>query len=123
MIVNADKFQVILIDKRMQDHTNEAVQIEEKRIKAVPSVKLLSIQIDDNLSFNLHISKNCNFAVNQLNAMIRLRNSLTFNVKEALINGYFISSFNYCTLVWMFSPAKSLKRVENLQKRAVRFFL
>ena len=29
MIVNADKFQVLLIDKRQQDHGNEIVQIEE----------------------------------------------------------------------------------------------
>ena len=27
MIVNVDKFQVLLIDKRKQDHTDEAVQI------------------------------------------------------------------------------------------------
>ena len=33
MIVNVDKFQVLLIDKRKQDHTNEVVQIEEQGIK------------------------------------------------------------------------------------------
>ena len=71
--------------KRKQDHTNEVVKIEEQSIKAVPSVELLSTEIDDKLSFNLHFSKICNSAVNQLNAMTRLRNFMTFNVKEALI--------------------------------------
>ena len=65
MIVNADKFQVLLIDKRKHHHTNEVVQIEEQRIKGV---ELLGIEIDDKLSFNLHISKICNSAANQLNA-------------------------------------------------------
>ena len=38
-----------------------------------------------------------------------------------LINSYFYSNFNYCTFVWMFSSAKSLNKVESLQKRALRF--
>ena len=29
--------------------------------------------------------------------------------------------FNYCPLVWMFSSASSLKKIENLQKRALGF--
>ena len=32
-----------------------------------------------------------------------------------------MSNFNYCPLVWMFSIATSLKKIENLQKRALRF--
>ena len=49
MIVNADKFQVLLIDKRKQDHMNEVVQIEQQNTKAVPSVELLGIEIGDKL--------------------------------------------------------------------------
>ena len=32
-----------------------------------------------------------------------------------------MANFNYCPLVWMFSNAISLKKIENLQKRALRF--
>ena len=32
-----------------------------------------------------------------------------------------MANFNYCPLVWMFSSASSLKKIENLQKRAPRF--
>ena len=45
MIVNADKFQVLLIEKRKHCHTNEVVQIEEQSIKGV---ELLGIETDDN---------------------------------------------------------------------------
>ena len=34
-----------------------------------------------------------------------------------------MSNFNYCSLVWMFSPAKSLNRIENIQKGVLRFLL
>ena len=90
-------------------------------IKLVSSVELLGIQIDDKLNFNLHISKICKSAANQLNALIRLKQFLSFHAKEVLINSYIISNFNYCPLVWMFSSTQSLNKIENLQKRALRF--
>ena len=34
-----------------------------------------------------------------------------------------MSNFNYCCLVWKFSSAQSLNKIENLQKRALRFLL
>ena len=70
MIVNPDKFQVIIIDKKKGDHTNENVVIDNKQIKTVSSVELLGIQLDDKLNFSTHISNICKSAVNQLNALI-----------------------------------------------------
>ena len=32
-----------------------------------------------------------------------------------------MANFSYCLLVWMFSNAVSLKKIEGLQKRALRF--
>ena len=32
-----------------------------------------------------------------------------------------MANFNYCRLVWMLSSASSQKKIENLQKRALRF--
>ena len=37
------------------------------------------------------------------------------------MNSYFMAIFNYCPLVWMFSSASSLKKIENLQKRTLGF--
>ena len=55
-----------------------------------------------------------------LNALIRLKQFLSFEAKKVLVNSYFYSNFNYCPLVWMFSSAKSLNKIESLQKRALR---
>ena len=55
MTVNPGKFQSIITDKKKQDHTKETFEIGDKAIEASPSVKLLGVQIDDNLNFNLHI--------------------------------------------------------------------
>ena len=83
-------------------------------------VRLLGVQLDDKLNFSLHVSNICKSAANQLSALIML-NNLCFEGKRVSINTYFMSNFNYCPLVWMFSNARSLKKIENLQKRTLRF--
>ena len=121
MIVNPGKFQGIIIDKKKQYHTAEYISIDQKNIKTSSSVKLLGVHIDDKLNFNLHITKICRSAGNQLNVLIRFRIILNFEEKKTLINSNLDSSFNYCPLVWIFSIAKSSNKVESLQKRALRF--
>ena len=121
MIVNPGNFQAIILDKKKNNHTQEIIKIGKNVVKVKSSVKLLGVQIDSELNFNLHIANICRSAANQLNAPIRLKNFLGFQEKKVLINSYFYSNFNYCPPVWMFSHAKSLKKVEALQKRALRF--
>ena len=118
LIVNPWKFQGIIIDKKKQNHTVEYISIDHKNIKTSSSIKLLGVHIDNKLNFNLHITKICRSAANQLHALIRLRMFLYFEEKKTLINSY--SNFNYFPLAWMFSSAKSLNKVESLQKRALR---
>ena len=66
MKVIADKFKVLLIEKRKQYHPSEVVRTSEQSIKPVPSVELLDIKVDDKLSCKLHSSKICYSAANQL---------------------------------------------------------
>ena len=95
MMVNPDKFQVIIIDKKKGDHTNENEIIDNKQIKTVTSVELLGIQLDDKLNFNPHISNICKSAANQVNSLIRLQKFLSFEEKKILINSYVMAKFNY----------------------------
>ena len=120
MIVNPGKFQGIIIDKKKQNHNAEYIIIDQKNIKTSSSVKLLGVHIDDKLNFNLHITNTFRSAANQLHTLINLWMFLNFEEKKTLINSYFYSNFNYCPLVWMFSSAKFLNKVESLQKRALR---
>ena len=113
MIVNPDKFQVILLDKRGSDNTNIESTIGIEKIKSTSSVKLLGVHIDDKLIFNHHISK---FAVNQLNALTRLNLFIGLKERVVLVNGLTYSNFYYCLLVWMFSHKRSLNKIEILHK-------
>ena len=122
MIINPDKFQAIILDKKKSNLTNIPLTIDNQTIKSVPSVELLGVHLDDKLNFNLHISNICRSAANQLNALIRLKSYLNFNAKRVLINSYIIPNFIYCPLIWIFSTAKSLNKIESLEiERALRF--
>ena len=92
MIVNPDKYQANIIDRKKFNLTNVLLTIDNQTIKSVPSVELLGIYLDDKLNFNLHISNICRSAANH--ALIRLKSYLSFNVKRVVINSYIISNFN-----------------------------
>ena len=79
-------FQLIIIDGKKGDHTNENIVTHNEQIKSGPSVDLLGIQLDDKLNFSRHISDLCEASSNQLNALIRRQKFLCFKVKKILIN-------------------------------------
>ena len=68
MIVNPDKFQVILFDKSGSNYTNIEVKIK------FLGVKLLEVHIDK-WTFNHGIIRLSKTAGNQLNALIQLSRS------------------------------------------------
>ena len=68
MIVNPDKFQLMLLQKYTKKVIQEKLQIDNNEIKSENLVALLGITIDNWLSFDDHISKLCNKASVQLNA-------------------------------------------------------
>ena len=123
MIVNSDKFQVVLLDKRRSDNTNIELEIGNEKISSTSSVKLLGIHLDDKLNFDEHINKICKSAGNQLNVLIQLKSFLDLKGKEVLVNGFIYSTFTYSPLVWMLSHKKSLDKIESLHKRALRVLL
>ena len=72
MIANPGRFQAIIMNKTRENQITPKLKIYNKEIETTKSVSLLGIEIDNQLSFNLHISKLCSKAVMQLNAMCRL---------------------------------------------------
>ena len=92
MIINAEKFQAIIIDKKGQNNNPTEINIDEKKVNSESSVLLLGSEIDSKLNFDKHISKLCKKSAGQhiqLNALSRLnRWYLGFKEKKILINGF-----------------------------------
>ena len=67
--------------------------------------------------------KLCNKSAGQLKALYRIGHLIGLEERKILINNFIYGKFNYCPLVWHFSPRKSVNKIENIQKRALRFLL
>ena len=120
MIVNPDKFQSMIISSK-KDLSKSVLNINGVELTMEPSVKLLGIEIDNKLNFEKHISNICKKASNQLNAICRLETFMGHKEKEAIINTFVHSNFNYGCLIWHFSSKKS--QVEKIHERSLKFLL
>ena len=124
MIVNPDKFQAIILQKGNNKNKNhKTLAIENIEISTAKTVELLGLTIDNRLNFEEHISTLCKKASLQLNAISRLQNYMNQKEREAIINSFIYSNFNYCPLVWHFCSCKSSHKIEQIQKRCLRIIL
>ena len=123
LIVNPDKSLIMLLQKSTKKVIQETLQIDNNEIKSENSVTLLGITIDNRLSFDDHISKLCNKASMQLNAIFILKKYMSQKELEVVLNSFIYSNFNYRLLVWHFSTTKSVKKIENIHKRCLRLTL
>ena len=114
MIVNTDIFQALILQNSRNSKNYEPVksEIESAKIETKNTVKLLGITIDNKLNFEEHISGLCKKASMQLNVISRLQKFMGKEQKEALINSFIFSNFNYCALVWHFCLCKSSENIE-----------
>ena len=86
MIVNPGKPKSSFIHKSSQTSKPKQFLIGNDVVEVASSVKFLGMHIDDQLSFNLHISNICNYVSKQLSALMRLKCFLGFEERKVLIN-------------------------------------
>ena len=121
MIVNPDKFQAIIIDRKNQCNNPTTIEMNGIKIDSENSVKLLGLEIDSKLNFDKHITQLCKKSASQLNALCRLNSFLNMDQKNILVNSFIYANFNYCPLVWHFCSKKSMNKIEKIQYRALQF--
>ena len=121
MIANPDKFKAIVLTKT--DHNTAGIRLEfsGKTILFSNEIDLLGVTTDTKLSFDSHITKICSKVSRQLNALKRRDFYIPLDTRKILANSFIISNFNYCPLVWYFSMAKQLQKIEKIQERVLRF--
>ena len=126
MIVNADKFQAIILNKK-ESEAKYKLTIDNNDIESPKSVKLLCMTIDDRLRFEstmiAYISNLRSKAAMQLNALGRLQKYMGKPEKVAIVNSFIYANFSYCPFVWHFSTRESIRKIEKIQKRCLRIVL
>ena len=120
-IASYKKFRAIVLAKEKQNIDSFQMNISGKAILPTDSVDLLSITIDNISNSEKHISSLCRKAAGQLNALKRLARYIPQNSGYVLADAFISSNLNYCPLIWYFSTAKQLAKIEKIQERVLRF--
>ena len=120
MKVNPDKFQLIVFDK---GHTCKEyeIKIDSQCIRSQECVKLLGLTIDQNLTFSKHISELCKRAGRKINALARISRNIDTTCKINIFNAFVMSHFKYCSFFWNLGNMSDLRKIEQIQYRALRF--
>ena len=93
------------------------LEFSGKTILSSNEIDLLGLTIDT----NSHITKICRKASREFNAWKHLGFYISLDTRKILANSFIISNFNYCPLIWYFSRAKQLQKIEKIQERILRF--
>ena len=119
MIVNPDKFKAIVLTKSGQDTSGIQINLKDHCITSENTVMLLGIKIDSRLSFEKHVSKLCKTAASNLNALKMLHPYIiSEKTRKILIQSFVSCHFNYCPLVWYFTTAKQLQKLEKKTRKS-----
>ena len=109
MQAHPEKFQFIIFDKERQPRT---LQLNHNiAIQSVSNVKLLGVNIDVELNFSHHIALLCNKAGRQINALTRLSNVLSVDIKILILHNFILSHFMYCCIIWHFCSISATKKI------------
>ena len=114
---NPDKFQFILYssDDKYMLTINKNVKLE-----SLDYVKLLGVTVDTKLTFTRHVDELCSKAGKKINMLRHLSNLLTMEAKCLLFQSFILSHFNFCPVVCHYCSMADLRKVENIQKRALK---
>ena len=94
--------------------------IDGQKIKQSELVKLLGVQIDNQLSFDMHVMELCQKMNQKLCAFSRIRLFLNRKKTKILLTSIVISNLSYCPLIWMFCCKSANKEINRTNKHALR---
>ena len=121
MKANPNKFQAIVFGLKAKAD-DICFNINENKIEATKCVKQLGVYIDENLTFDEHISHICMKAARQLNSLQRIAKYLSQRTKNVVFNSFIMSNFSYCPLVWHICSIKNTKKWRKFKKGASELY-
>ena len=127
MVPNAKRTKQLLIATRQKlQHVNQPtldLYLNGNRVKEAEDEKLLSVKIDNHLTWHSYIE----YLIGKLNSRIHLlkraKGYLNLHCRKLLFNALVKPIFEYCCSVWGNAPNDELLRILRVQKRFSRLIL
>ena len=109
MIVNERKHQALILGKTER---NFCFPVNN-------SIDIFGMTTDNRVSFDNHVTVICK----KINVMLRFRKRINKETLLKLYKAFILPHFYYCSSVWHFCGARNADKVDNLNKRILRFIL
>ena len=87
---------------------------------SIVKVKVLGITIDNNLTFNVHVSNLCKKASQKLHALARVSGYMNLGQRRTIMKSFINCQFGYCPLVWMLHSRTLNNQINRIHERALR---
>ncbi len=110
MKANAPKFQFMICDWKNRCPEDVHIVVNGHNLTRVTIVKLLGLNIDDQLSFDIHVPGLCKKARKCIIVLLRLSGKVG-GTKEhlVLLDAFLWSVLTYCPTTWQFFSKKGRK--------------
>lgn len=117
--VNCDKYQAMFLGNSKGER-NIDLDIGGEKVQQSQSIKILGVNLDENLNFRDRIRSVCKKVGGMIGILSRLKNLIPINAKLLLYKSAILPHLTYCHLVWHFCTASASRKLERLQERALR---
>ena len=127
--MSIEKTKIILIGSRQKlNRISEAEQqikllINNIPIEQIKNTKLLGINIDSTLTWDVQVAHIKKIVVYKLFLLKRIRHLLPMDTRILFFNYYIKPYLEYCCSIWGNSSKENLNIIVKLQKRAARLIL
>ena len=118
--LNPAKTQLLLINPSTKCTGNFKLHIGQNDLEIRNEAKYLGVHIDSTLSWNTHIQILCKKLSSAIGQMARLRTVLSNSALRSVYFAIFHQHLQYGIAAWGFTSAANLKRIDTLQRKAIR---
>ena len=117
MTLNQGKCHYMVIGSRDLSHK---IMLNNNKLASSTEEKLLGIFLESKLNSESHIGSLCRKTGHKISALARLKNYLTSDLRNLLLNSVIKSQLTYCPLIWMFTSRYLNNALNNIHERALR---
>ena len=103
----------------VSSNEKETIKIGNHEIASTERYKLFGVHLDNGLSFGYRISEICKKASRKVCALARVTSGMSLSKKHTLMNAFFNSQFNYCSLIWMCHSHENNNKINRLHERCL----
>ena len=97
-------------------YEHQWVTVGKNQIWERSSGKMLEVNIDSKLNFDMHIESILNSAGRKLTVLVRMSNIIALPKLRVLIKSFFESQISYCPSVWMFCSRTFNNKINKLHE-------